>query len=167
VGLLVLVAGGVVVTAGGLGYRTADEHELYDYVRAKAWPDDVYLVPVEFPAVGTGRGAVSNTFLPPRTKPDTNQIPGDLQRLRLATGARVYVDFKSVPYAPAEVREWDRRMALASELTAKGTWNAAGRHQQLKEEGITHVVAPVSKPFEAHYLEEVHRDSAYIVYRVK
>jgi hypothetical protein len=168
VGVLVtLVAGGAVVTACGLGYRTADEHELYDYVRATAKPTDVCLVPVEFPAVGTGRGAVSNTFVPPRAKSDTNQIPVDLQRFRLMTGACLYVDFKSVPYAPAEVREWDRRMVLASELTAKGTWNAPGRHQQLKEEGITRVVWPRSKPLAAGYLVEEHRDSAYIVYRVR
>jgi len=167
-GLLALVAGGVVVTACGLGYRMVDEHEIYDYVRSNAKPEDVYLLPVQFPAVGTGRGAVSNTFAPPpRAKEGTNQIPVDLQRFRLATGARIYVDFKSVPYAPAEVLEWHRRMTLAAELTAKGTWNAPGRHRQLKDEGITRVVSPRTKPLAVDYLEEEHTDSGYIVYRLK
>ena len=166
--LLALVAGGVVVSACDLGYPMIDESELYDYVRANAGPDDVYLLPVQFPNVGSGRGAVSNTFTPPpRPDPNTNQIPVDLQRFRLVTGARIYVDFKSVPYAPAEVEEWHRRMLLASELTVNGTWNAPDRHKQLKDEGITHVVTPKKKPITADYLQEVHRDGAYIVYRVK
>ena len=166
--LLALVAGGIAVSACGLGYRTADEHELYDHARASAGPGDVFLLPVQFPAVGTGRGAVSNTIAPPpRAKPGANQIPVDLQRFRLATGARVYVDFKSVPYAAAEVEEWHRRMTFAADLTVNGGWDAPGRRDELRREGITHVVAPRSKPLAAGYLEEVHSDSAYTVYRVR
>ncbi|QJW93021.1 DUF6798 domain-containing protein [Frigoriglobus tundricola] len=168
VGLVALVAGGVAVTACGLGYRTADEHELYDYVRATAGPQDVYLLPVQFPGVGSGRGAVSNTFTrPPRAQPGANQIPVDLQPFRLATGARAYVDFKSVPYAPAEVLEWHRRMTIASEMTRRSDWTAPGRREELRTEGITHVVSPRAKPLAAEYLQEVHRDAAYVVYRVK
>ncbi|MBP3960118.1 hypothetical protein J8F10_33245 [Gemmata sp. G18] len=167
-GLVALVAGGVVVTVGGLGYRGADERELYDYVHATAGPDDVYLIPTAFPKVGAGRGAVSNTFAPPpRAKEGTNQVPVDLQRFRLATGARIYVDFKSVPYAAAEVEEWERRMKFASALTVGGAWDAPGRPEQLKSEGITHVIWPRTQPLSAKYLEEVHSDSAYTVYRVR
>jgi hypothetical protein len=166
--LLALVGGGVVVTAEGLGYQMVDESEIYSYVRATARPDEVYFLPVQFPAVGAGRGAVSNTFAPaPRAKEGTNQIPVDLQRFRLATGARVYVDFKSVPYAAEEVAEWYRRMQFASELAAKGAWNAPGLHAKLKDEGITHVVWPRTKPLAVDYLEPVHSDTAYTVYRVK
>lgn len=168
VALLALVVGGVVVTACGLGYQMVDESEIYAHVRATARPDDVYLLPVQFPAVGAGRGAVSNTFAPaPRAKEGTNQIPVDLQRFRLATGARIYVDFKSVPYGAEEVAEWYRRMQFASELTAKGTWNAPDRHAELKREGITHIVWPRSKPLAVDYLEREYSDSAYTVYRVK
>ena len=168
VGLVALVVGGVVVTACGLGYRTADEHELYDYVRATAGPHDVYLLPVQFPGVGSGRGAVSNTFTsPPRSQAGANQIPVDLQQFRLVTGACVYVDFKSVPYAPGEVLEWNRRMTVASEMTRHGEWNHPERREELTKEGITHVVSPRTNPITVGYLEEVHRDAAYIVYRVK
>jgi hypothetical protein len=168
VALVGLVGGGAAVTVCGLGYRTVDESELYAHVRATAGPDDVYLLPVQFPAVGNGRGAVSNTFAPPpRAKEGTNQIPVDLQRFRLATGARVYVDFKSVPYAPGEVREWDQRMRFASALATADGWDAPARHTILKREGITHVVRPRSKPLAASYLQEEYADAAYLVYRVK
>lgn len=166
--LLASVTGGVAVIVCGLGYQTVDEHALYDHIRANARPDDVYLLPVQFPAVGTGRGAVSNTFAPPpRAKEGTNQIPVDLQRFRLATGARVYVDFKSVPYAPAEVLEWYRRMAFASELTARGDWAAPRRRDELTREGITHVVSPRNKPLAVSYLVQTYSDDAYFVYRVE
>lgn len=167
-GLVALAAGGVVVMACGLGYRTADEHELYARVRAAATPDSVYLLPVQLPKVGSGRGAVSNTFAPPpRANPDTNQIPVDLQRFRLEAGASIYVDFKSVPYAPAEVEEWLRRMEFAGSLADGAKWGAPGAHAALKREGVTHVVWPASKPLPADYLEELFSASGYAVYRVK
>jgi hypothetical protein len=166
--LVALVAGGMVVTACGLGYHMVDESDLYDHVRATATPEDVYLLPVSLPAVGSGRGAVSNTFAPPpRAKEGTNQIPVDLQRFRLATGARVYVDFKSVPYAAPEVEEWYRRMKFATEFNAANERHHWTDHLTLKREGITRVVAPASKPFDSQFLEEEYRDDAYIVYRVK
>ncbi len=167
--LVALVVGGIVVTACGLGYRSADEDELYAHIRATAKPEDVYLLPVQFPAVASGRGAVSNTFAPPpRPKEGTNQIPVDLQRFRLATGARVYVDFKSVPYAPAEVLEWHRRMTFATDFYAKSERDDPLARAALKAEGITHVVVPRAKAIRASYLEEVPSSgAAYIVYRVK
>ena len=170
-GLCALVAGGVVVIACGLGYKTVDENALYDHIRATTGPDDVYLLPVAFPKVGTGRGAVSNTFAPPpRAKEGTNQIPVDLQRFRLATGARIYVDFKSVPYAADEVKEWHQRMKFASAFYGHNGPNGpyqSDAHVALKYHGVTHVVAPRSQPFEEWYLTEVYSDSAYIVYKVE
>ncbi len=165
--LIALVAGGVVVTAYKLGYRMVDETELYTHVRATAKPGNVYLLPVQFTS-GSGRGAVSNTFAPPpRAKPGTNQIPVDLQRFRLATGACAYVDFKSVPYAPAEVLEWHRRMTRAVDFYANWVHNPDYYHKRLKTEGVTHVVAPATKPIAAGFLEVEHIDPAYIVYKVK
>lgn len=168
VALDALAAGGLFVTLWGLGYQTVDESELYAHVGVTARPEDVYLLPVQFPSVGTGRGAVSNTFAPPpRAKPGTNQIPVDLQRFRLATGARVYVDFKSVPYAPVEVLEWQRRMIRAIDFYTNWSLNPEYYHQRLREEGITHVVAPATKPVAAQFLEAEYTDAAYTVYRVK
>lgn len=168
IALAILAGGGVVVTAAGLGYRTADEEPLYSFVRETARPGDVYLLPVGFPAVGTGRGAVSNTFAPPpRPKPGTNQIPVDLLRFRLHTGTPVYVDFKSVPYADAEVLEWYARMTRVRDWYAKTDWDAPGVRESLRDAGITHVVAVRGKEPRAGYLEPVHADAAYVIYRVR
>jgi hypothetical protein len=167
--ILALVAGGVWVTLAGKGYRTNDaENAIHDYVRAHATADDVYLLPVSMPQVGTGRGAVSNTFTPPpRPKPGSNQIPVDWQRFRLHTGARIYVDFKSVPYADTQVLEWLGRMRKCEAWYA-GDWTAPGVREDLRHAGITHVVAPRDKPIRADYLEEVpFDDPAYVIYRVK
>jgi hypothetical protein len=111
---------------------------------------------------------VSNTFAPPpRANPDTNQIPVDLQRFRLETGACIYVDFKSVPYAPAEVEEWLRRMEFAGSLADGAEWNSPETRAALRREGITHVVWPQAKPLPADYLEPAFTASGYVVSRVK
>jgi hypothetical protein len=79
----------------------------------------------------------------------------------------IYVDFKSVPYADAEVIEWLRRVRQCEAWYA-GDWNAPGRREELRREGITHVVTPAGRPIVADYLEEVPTVSpAYLVYRVK
>lgn len=164
-----LAGGGVAVMVWGWGYRMAEEEEpLYAYLRQTARPQDVYLVPVSFPKVGRGRGAVSNTFRPPpRAEPGTNQIPVDLQRFRLASGACLYVDFKSIPYSTAEVLEWYRRMQFASSFTNHDRWNSPEIAAELKREGITHVVWPRSKPLAVDDLELIYADEAYAVYRVR
>src|SRR5262249_14358500 len=109
----------------------------------------------------------SNTFTPPpRPKPGSNQIPVDLLRFRLHTGAPIYVDFKSVPYADVEVLEWHRRMKQCEEWYA-GDWRRPGVRDELVHERITYVVTPRNQEIAAPYLEEVHRDEAYVVYRVK
>lgn len=166
--LVAFGASGLLVTFGKLGYRMVYEDELYAYVRETATAQDVYLIPTAFPDVKTGRGAVSNTFAPPpRAKEGTNQIPVDLQRFRLATGAALYVDFKSVPYAAAEVEEWFARMQFAADITKTGNWNAPGMREELRRRRITHIVSPRTKPIETGYTQEVHRDTNYFVYRVQ
>jgi hypothetical protein len=168
-GLLLLAGGGVAVQLAGLGYRTNDaEVELHAFVRGHAGPDDVYLLPVQIPALSTGRGSASTTFTPPpRPKPGSNLIPVDWQRFRLHTGACIYVDFKSVPYADAEVVEWLRRMRQAETWYA-GDWNAPHRRDELLREGITHVVTQADRPITADYLDEIPNvSSAYRLYRVK
>jgi len=39
-------------------------------------------------------------------------IPPELGDVRLNTPAAVYVDWKSHPYAPADLAEWQRRIAM-------------------------------------------------------
>ena len=159
-----LAFGGLLVTTQRLGYHSNDaENELYAWVRANAKSGDVFLLPVRIPAVGTGRGAVSTSFTPPpRPKPGSNLIPVDLQRFRLHAAAPIYVDFKAVPYADKEVLEWLRRMKRC-EAWYDGGWD----RDELKAEGVTHVVSPLNRPLAKEFLEEVHRDRAYFVYRVK
>jgi hypothetical protein len=164
-----LVAGGVWVMANGVGcHASPDEEELIRWVRDRAGPDDVYLLPVRMPAVATGRGVASTTFTPPpRPKPGTNLIPVDLQRFRLSTGAAIYVDFKSVPYRDTEVLEWLRRMRQCEEWYASPDWDRPGVRDGLRAAKITHVVAPRDRPIRAGYLKQLHEDHAYIVYRVE
>ncbi len=166
--VIALAASGVWVMVDRQGYRAGeDEAPLYDYVRSHSEPKQIYLLPVRIPAVGGGRGAMSASFTPPpRPKPGSNLIPVDLQRFRLHTGTPIYVDFKSVPYFESEVLEWLRRMRQCETWYA-ADWTAPERLQELRVEGITHVVTPADKPLKAEYLEEVHSDPAYIVYRLK
>jgi hypothetical protein len=163
VALAGMAAAGVWVMAARVGYATnTAEEPLLEYVRTHAGPGDVVLIPTRFPAVGTGRGSMSASFTPPpRPKPGSNLIPVDLQRFRLATGVPIYVDFKAVPYADAEVMEWHRRVAQAEAWYAAEPDAAA-----LRREGITLVVSPKDKPLKA-FGEPVYADEAYQLYRVR
>jgi hypothetical protein len=165
--LTALAAGGAGVMLAGVGYATPPEEEpLYAFVRTHAGPHDVFLLPVRMPEVGAGRGTRSTTFTPPpRPKPGSNQIPVDLQRFRLHTGAPIYVDFKSVPYADTEVRTWRNRMGQAEEWYAD--WNRPGVRAELRDAGITHVVAPAARPIAIDGLAEVYAGPGYVVYRVE
>ena len=166
--IVALAGGGIWIMAAGIGYRTDKaEEDLLEYVRTHAGANDVYLLPVSVPEVGTGRGTASTTFTPPpRPKPGTNLIPVDLQRFRLVTGAPIYVDFKSVPYLDTEVIEWHHRMRRC-EAWYDGNWSALGRAQELRDAKITHIVTPASQPIEVDWLRKLHSDSSYILYRVE
>jgi hypothetical protein len=88
--------------------QSSDERALMRYVKAEKQPADVYLIPVK------------------------------MQDFRLATGAPVYVDFKSIPYQDAEVLEWYRRLQLAT-----GFYDRANIDCELvavfAAEGVTHI----------------------------
>jgi hypothetical protein len=166
--LLGLAAGGACVMGCGIGYPEApNEAELLTWVREHAGPDDVYLLPARVPDVKKGRGVPSTSFTPPpRPDPASNKIPVDLQRFRLATGAAIYVDFKSVPYSDAEVREWYRRVRQCEEWYANPDWDRPGVRDALRREGVTHVVVPRTNPVHGDFLKSEHEDAAYTVYRV-
>ena len=86
----------------------------------------MYLLPVKFPTLKKESPAgQSKTFAPP-VRTGQVGIPVDLQRFRLHTGAPIYVDFKAVPYAPAEVLEWVTRMNhLRAVWYDERDWDAA------------------------------------------
>ncbi len=164
------LVGGLVVTVAGLGYpaNTAEEG-LLAFVARTAGPDDVYLLPSRFPAVGTGpRGIGSNSFTPPpRPRTGSNLIPVDLQRFRLLTGTPIYVDFKSVPYADLEVLEWLWRMGQCQKWYDAKPWEKSDGRVELRRAGVTHVVLPRDSRTRAEGSDVVYADEAYVVYRVE
>jgi hypothetical protein len=163
-----LAAGGVSVTVRGLGYQVNEaEQPLLDYVREHTQPGEVYLLPVKFPTLKKEVPAsAAKTFVPP-VRTGQVGIPVDLQRFRLATGAPIYVDFKAVPYAEADVLEWDRRMHQCEEWYRHRDWDATGVWKEVKAAGITHVVAAADRDIKCQELELVYSDASYRLYRLK
>ena len=175
-GFLVILqaAGGIAIMALGIGYSANEaEAPLLNFVRESATPADVYLIPARIPPLATGsRGSTSTSFTPPpRPKPGSNLIPVDLQRFRLATGAAIFVDFKSVPYATNDVSEWHRRMGRVERWYEEKAWDRFETQEALKAEGITHIVLPRGSAYDPPVfddgLELLHMDDAYAVYRLK
>jgi hypothetical protein len=92
--------------------------------------------------------------------------PDELERFRLSTGAPVYADWKSIPYKDVEVLTWYQRVERARKWYSGGDWDAA--HDELRREGITHVVIPAGNaPAGAMKLEREFDDEAHAVYRVR
>lgn len=167
-GLAFLVAvGGVWVTLSGRGYQMNEaERPLLDFVRDHAEPGQVYLLPVKFAKLKPESPASqSKTFVPP-VRPGQVGIPVDFQRFRLVTGVPIYVDFKAVPYAPAEVLEWHRRIASCERWYRERDWDATGVIDEVMAAGITHVIAAADKDVTSRRLEPVYADESYRVYRV-
>lgn len=137
-----MIVGGAAIMVFQLGYaQNESERELFETIRRDAEPTAVYLIPAKIPAVGSGRGSMSASFTqPPRPKPGSNLIPVDLQRFRLMTGVPIYVDFKSVPYAPEEVLEWERRMRQVQRWQAQNDWVSAKMHLEFGKEKVNHIL---------------------------
>jgi hypothetical protein len=144
-GYVLLVIGGDIIMSFQMGYAQNDsERHLFESVKRFAKPEDVYLIPARIPAVGTGRGSMSASFTPPpRPKPGSNLIPVDLQRFRLITGTPIYVDFKSVPYAPEEVLEWERRLRQVERWYEENNFEKVDKLEALEKSGITNVVLSI------------------------
>lgn len=161
---LLAAGGGIAVMNARLGYLDPDDDALTHIARSHQ-PGELYLVPARFPPPSTDRGVYSATF---RRPPDPGK-PAlfEMARFRLFTGAPLFVDFKSIPYRDDEVLEWHRRVSAAEKWFAAADWDAAGVIDDLRREGITHVVAPAAKPLKSERLEVVFPGEAYRVYRVK
>lgn len=165
---LALAAGGVAVMALGLGYPANEAEEpLYEHVRTHAQPGDVYLLPVKFPTLKKEVPASqSKTFAPP-VRSGAVGIPVDMQRFRLHTGAAIYVDFKAIPYAEADVLEWYRRLERCQAWYGHRDWDRPAIWKEVAAAGITHVVTTADKDVTSEMLERVYADDNYRVYRVR
>jgi hypothetical protein len=163
-----LAVGGVWVTVSGRGYRVNEaEGPLLEDVRGQVRPGEVYLLPVKRATLKPETPASqSKTFVPP-VRTGQVGIPVDLQRFRLATGAPIYIDYKAVPYAPAEVLEWLRRVDNGARWYQERDWDTKGIMDEVIAAGITHVVAAADRDVRSTRLERVYADDSYRVYWVK
>jgi hypothetical protein len=164
---------GVWIVATGQGYHSGatEEGPLIQYVRSHLSRGDVYLIPASIPrTVGKTRGSLSSDFLPVREKKtDARVIPPDLQGFRLATGAPIYVDFKSIPYRDVDVLEWRHRLDLAESVERyrkRGDYHVVYAFAHLHRLA-THIVVPADQPIHDPRFEEAHADQAYRVYRLR
>ncbi|MCS7046167.1 MAG: hypothetical protein NZO58_07415 [Gemmataceae bacterium] len=165
------VAAGLCIMVLRLAFHTSpDEAELLAYVRDHKRRGDVYLLPVEAPKIAAApRGVPSRNknFTPPPRRDDKGpHIAVDLQSFRLATGAPIFVDFKSIPYWDRDVLEWKRRLDWALRLYAKQAWDDADL-AKVTDEGITHVVVPANRPPPHPKLDLIYQDRAYHLYAVR
>jgi hypothetical protein len=159
------IAGAVAIYALGLGYREPQsEDPVLEYVRTHRQPGEVYLIPARFPKPNPPRGVYSNTFTAPLGPNDV--VHFELARFRLATGAALYVDFKSIPYKDVEVLEWYRRVAQCVKWFGTKNWDERTL-TEIRTECVTHIVAPTKLGLESPGLELVTDAGPYRVYRVR
>jgi hypothetical protein len=167
--LVVVFAGGLAISYFGLGYRTnPDELPLLQYAKSWAGNGQTYLLPVEWPRLDTGkRGAASTNFTPaPRTGQSGHLIAIDLQRFRIFTGKRLFVDFKSIPYQDAEVAEWHRRLLWAHKLYADHNWNEKKTLEALRSNGINYVITTGKRAIVGPKWKKVYEDPKNPNYRI-
>jgi hypothetical protein len=161
---LVAVFGAIMVYSLNLGYQgSAAEDRLLEFVARNRRDGDLYLLPTSFPGPPSGRGSASSSFVP--VSQSGRPAIFELQRFRLATGAAVYVDFKSVPYRDDEVREWHRRVTSCERWYDTPDWDD-GVIGEVERVGITHVVVPAGIAIRSQRLMLLHDDPAYRVYRI-
>jgi hypothetical protein len=69
-------------------------------------------------------------------------VPARLQEFRLATGAPILVDFKSIPYRDVDVLEWRERLRLVDFVYREEPQNVscAQLDRAAQRYGVTHVV---------------------------
>jgi hypothetical protein len=166
---LCLVAGGVWIMAERQAFQSNDnELGVLAYVRESKTSGDLYFIPVTVPDLARAtHGSLSSDFKPlPGKLADQRLIPVDLQRFRLPTGAPLFVDFKSIPYADTDVLEWRRRIAVAQEVQEELRHHReAEALALLRREGVTHLVWPAGRKPQAGW-RMLYEDDYYRVYRL-
>lgn len=164
IALLILFAFGSAVTVYvlRLGYREPEsESQLLDHIAATRTDADLYLIPSRFPGPPKSSGVYSKTFTPPQP------AFSDLARFRLATRARLFVDFKAIPYKDADVIEWHRRVSRCERWYSEIDWDYSGVVDDLAAEGITHVIVPADKYVVSSRLVLELETPRYNLYRVR
>lgn len=166
-GLIIFsVAGAIYVFGNSIGYAVTEaEHGLIDHVARKRDLGHTYLLPVRIPNLKSEPAGSQSLTFNARPRP-ANVIPWDFQRFRLATGARTYVDFKSIPYADVDVIEWYRRMQNAERWFKQSDWNSPRRLWELEQENITHIVTPADVQLPAEHYHQEFADDYYRLYRI-
>jgi hypothetical protein len=166
---LCLVFGGLWIMWTHQGFLTSDnEWGVLAYIRAHKAKEDLYFIPVKVQnLVATTHGSLSSDFKPlPAKRTDDRIIAVDLQGFRLGTGAPLFVDFKSIPYADIDVLEWRHRIDRADEIQRQ---LKQGNEQKalvlLRNEGVTHVVWPADQELTSGW-REMYSDPYYRVYRL-
>jgi hypothetical protein len=156
-----IVAASVGLQFSDAVYRESElEEPLHEFVRKHRDPGDVYLLPITVPNLReAARGADSTTFVVPPSKSTRTEIPLEFQRFRLATGAAIFVDFKSIPYKDAEVVEWHSRCTDCSRWSGNATEGPATK--------ATHVVTRADRELDAAQFERVFVDANYKVFRIR
>lgn len=165
-----LAGGGIALMYFRQGFNSSPEEvEMLRFVRDTKAAGDVYLIPVRVPdLVASTYGSLSSDFKPAAAKKtDARLIPVDLQRFRLATGAPIFVDFKSIPYRDTDVIEWRDRLERNQRYYQYACDGRLGDiRSQLQREGITHLVTTADRIVAGTGVELVHEDPYYRVYRL-
>jgi len=117
--------------------------EMFAFVRDNKQPGDLYLLPVR-------------------------REHERFEHFRLASGARLFVDFKVFPVRDVDIIEWETRMRLARRFYTAGKAEAPAILAFLVARyGVTHVMFDRNHPMEpAGILEPVHRNSSLMLFRV-
>lgn len=138
--LAVALAGAAWVQLTGAAYQeNPAEAGVTEFVRANRRPGDVALLPTKVPEQPARLRITSASFVP--VKPVSRPF-FELQSFRLATGCAVYIDFKSIPYAPRDVIEWRRRVAECERWYPMLARGETGALAEMRAAGVTLVVAP-------------------------
>lgn len=91
--------------------------------------------------------------------------PIKMQDFRLASGAPVFVDFKSIPYKDTDVLEWYRRVQLTDNLYKN--FDCDQLKDMVSNNQITHVVIETSQMnTECGFLEITYQDQNFTLFKI-
>lgn len=111
------------------------EHEMFTHVSTHKQPGEVYLT------------------------------PSKMQDFRLATGASVFIEFKSIPYQDTDVLEWYRRIVLNNRFYKD--FDCSLLSSLIAEDGITQVVISQESQFlGCASISRQYQDPNFLIYRV-